>query len=290
MSIESPFTHITDLNSSWPDGAVDDVSEGDNHIRGLKTVLLTDFPNIDAAVTADPADLNRTDITTEGTSETSKVMTVSSGDAIVNTGMTWTDLGAVTTADINGGTIDGVALGTTNTGNTESPGNSSTKLATTAFVQDTKWTFLDTFDTTGTTELGNNTSIPSTAIGIKFVFYGPSTIGSGVQSVVLGDSGGYSTTVAGGISSGTINVGFSTVYQVSVSAVAAITQYGTIEFTKLDGVNVWTGSGVVADGSGTVDTSISGGMITLAGALDRCKVTIPSSTFDAGSVDVYVRS
>ena len=52
--------YLDDLNSSNP-AAGDDVSEGDDHIRGIKNVLKTTFPNIDAAVNATPTELNYVD-------------------------------------------------------------------------------------------------------------------------------------------------------------------------------------------------------------------------------------
>ncbi|MBC7603865.1 MAG: hypothetical protein H7255_14555 [Ramlibacter sp.] len=56
MTVET-FTHINALNPALP--AVDDpIPEGDDQIRGLKQVLVTDFPNIDSPVTATPAQLN----------------------------------------------------------------------------------------------------------------------------------------------------------------------------------------------------------------------------------------
>ena len=50
---------ITNLVPSNPAGT-DPVSEGDNHIAGTKNVLLNSFPAINGAVTATPADLNKT--------------------------------------------------------------------------------------------------------------------------------------------------------------------------------------------------------------------------------------
>ena len=50
--------YIDDLNSSNPVGATDPKSEGDDHIRGIKNVLKTTFPNINGAVTSTPAELN----------------------------------------------------------------------------------------------------------------------------------------------------------------------------------------------------------------------------------------
>ena len=51
---------LDDLNASNP-AAGDDVSEGDDHIRGIKNVLKLTFPNVDAAVNATPTELNYVD-------------------------------------------------------------------------------------------------------------------------------------------------------------------------------------------------------------------------------------
>src|SRR4051812_43863949 len=50
-------THISDLNSSWPLGS-DLASTSDDHIRNIKVALKTDFPNVNAAVTGTPTQLN----------------------------------------------------------------------------------------------------------------------------------------------------------------------------------------------------------------------------------------
>ena len=52
--------YIDSLNSSNP-AAGDNVSEGDDHIRGIKNVLKTTFPSIDGAVTATDTELNYVD-------------------------------------------------------------------------------------------------------------------------------------------------------------------------------------------------------------------------------------
>jgi hypothetical protein len=57
MSLET-FTFITSLVNTNPVGAVDPKSQGDDHLRGIKTVLLNSWPNINAAVSATPAQLN----------------------------------------------------------------------------------------------------------------------------------------------------------------------------------------------------------------------------------------
>ncbi len=49
--------YIDDLNSSNP-AAGDNVSEGDDHIRGIKNVLKTTFPSIDGAITPSDTEIN----------------------------------------------------------------------------------------------------------------------------------------------------------------------------------------------------------------------------------------
>jgi len=59
MSLES-FNFIDSLNASNPT-TTDNVSEGDDHIRGIKSTLKTTFPNINAAITATDEELNYVD-------------------------------------------------------------------------------------------------------------------------------------------------------------------------------------------------------------------------------------
>jgi len=109
MGLET-VNHISDLNVANPLSG-DNVSQGDDHIRNIKKALLTDFPNINAAVAATPTQLDYTTVTTLGTAEAAKALTVSLASTMTFNGMTIADLGTVTTADINGGTVDGVAIG-----------------------------------------------------------------------------------------------------------------------------------------------------------------------------------
>jgi microcystin-dependent protein len=57
MPVETA-TYITTLNSSNPPSS-DQMSQADDHLRLLKAVLLATFPNLNAAVTATPAQLNQ---------------------------------------------------------------------------------------------------------------------------------------------------------------------------------------------------------------------------------------
>lgn len=68
MTVES-VTVISDLNASYP-AAGDVRSEGDDHIRNLKTGIKTTFPNISGAVTSSHTELNMLDGAT-GTVRTS---------------------------------------------------------------------------------------------------------------------------------------------------------------------------------------------------------------------------
>lgn len=64
--------YIDSLNSSNPT-ATDGVSEGDDHIRGIKNVLKTTFPNVSGAVTSTHTELNLLDGVTATTSELNRV-------------------------------------------------------------------------------------------------------------------------------------------------------------------------------------------------------------------------
>lgn len=57
MGLEA-FSYITSLNSSNPVGASDPKSEGDDHLRGIKSVLLASFPSISGAVTLSHTQIN----------------------------------------------------------------------------------------------------------------------------------------------------------------------------------------------------------------------------------------
>ncbi|MBT8145480.1 MAG: hypothetical protein KJN90_01425 [Gammaproteobacteria bacterium] len=109
MAFESAL-HIDELDESSP--LTSDDPFGDNAIykelQQLKSVLKTDFGAVSGAVTATDVELNYLDITTLGTAETSKALTISATDTWNVAGMTCANLGTVTTIDINGGTINGI--------------------------------------------------------------------------------------------------------------------------------------------------------------------------------------
>ena len=57
MGLESA-TFLSGLVATNPIGATDPKSQGDDHLRLIKSVLLATFPNLNAAVNATPAQLN----------------------------------------------------------------------------------------------------------------------------------------------------------------------------------------------------------------------------------------
>lgn len=58
MALET-FGFIDDLDPSSPDGATEYVSQGDDHVKGIKLTLKNTFPNITGAVTATQDELNQ---------------------------------------------------------------------------------------------------------------------------------------------------------------------------------------------------------------------------------------
>ena len=74
-------------------------------------VLTTDFANVSGAVTTSDVELNYLDITTLGTTQNSKAVTQDASGNINAASTTWSNLGAVTTVDINGGTWQGTIDG-----------------------------------------------------------------------------------------------------------------------------------------------------------------------------------
>lgn len=97
MGLESA-SHIDELNASNPVHATDPVSAGDDHIRLIKSVLLTDFANISDPVTASHTELNYLDGVTGVTG---------TGNLVLSASPTLT--GTLTAAAIAATTYDGIA-------------------------------------------------------------------------------------------------------------------------------------------------------------------------------------
>ena len=106
-------SHIDELVASSPTTTDDPFGANAIYLelQQLKTVLTTDFANVSGAVTASDVEMNYLDITTLGTAQTSKALTISATDTWNVAGMTCANLGTITTVDINGGTWAGTIDG-----------------------------------------------------------------------------------------------------------------------------------------------------------------------------------
>ena len=101
MGLET-FGFIDSLNASNPVAGTDQVLEGDDHIRGIKSTLKSQFPNLTAAVNPTATELNTLDGITATTAELNKLDGVTATTAELNTMAGVTS----TTAELN--ILDGV--------------------------------------------------------------------------------------------------------------------------------------------------------------------------------------
>lgn len=76
MGLETA-TYVDGLNSSNP-AATDGLAQADDHIRLIKGTIKSTFPNLNAAVTADPTELNILDGATVTTAEVNHLSGVTS--------------------------------------------------------------------------------------------------------------------------------------------------------------------------------------------------------------------
>lgn len=161
MALETG-TYISDLVVTNPT-ATDPKAEGDDHVRLIKSTVKATFPNITGAVTATQVELNTLDGITASTAELNILdgVTASTAELNILDGVTATaselnvldgitastaelnimDGVTVTAADINTVTLKANINSPTFTGTPLAPtptlGDSSTKIATTAFVAST---------------------------------------------------------------------------------------------------------------------------------------------------------
>ena len=116
MALESA-TYISDLVTTNPTSS-DNLSQGDDHIRLLKSTLKTTFPNVSGAVTADHTELNKLDGLTASTAQlnyvtgvTSAIQTQLDAKANLGTSNTFTGNQAITGNLTVSGTISGGGVG-----------------------------------------------------------------------------------------------------------------------------------------------------------------------------------
>ena len=131
------------------------------------------------------------------------------------------------------------------------------------------------------------TGIPSWVERITVMFNGVSTNGTNSILVQLGTSAGITATGYTGslITFGPAFTAFSTGFLVTSTA-AARTNAGHIFITNISG-NAWVESSSLAN-QAAADNTMSAGAVTLAGVLDRLRITTVggTDTFDAGTINI----
>ena len=83
MALETPVTTIDTLVASNP-ASTDGLQDADNHIRNVKSALLTTFPNITGAMTSSHTELNVLDGITSSTAELNLLDGVTATTAEIN--------------------------------------------------------------------------------------------------------------------------------------------------------------------------------------------------------------
>ena len=263
MAVESA-THISELDLTTIGVGTEPV-EGGEQVNLVKTVLKTDFANINAAVTATAAELNYLDIATLGTAAASKALVADASANINAAAITWTNAGTMTTVDINGGTIEGTVGGTT-----PASGTFTTLTANTSFVLNGS-TALTSVDTDLSTTSASHDTM-TTALAVKT--YADSVVtGYALESYVDARAFVVLTHVIDDISTAT------TVY-VPVSVAGTVTRVDTVLGGTISG----------ADAAIALTTSTDQGMANItvanagsgAGDLDS-DTSINNATVTAGS-------
>lgn len=177
---------------------------------------------------------------------------------------------------------------------TAAVGTSTTQLATTAFVAANKLVAMTAQNSTSGTSI-DFTDIPSWVKRVTVMLNGVSTSGASLLITQLGTSSGFSVSGYNGTScdfnlTGANGVAFANVNGIRCRSFATSTDAwrGVLVLTNF-ATNTWVTSGSfengVASGIGTSSISF---LHTLAGALDRIRITTVNGTdtFDAGSINV----
>jgi hypothetical protein len=178
------------------------------------------------------------------------------------------------------GTISG-----TSTATTQSIGDNSTKVATTAYADRRPVQGTPTATTSGTTV--TMTGIPTWTKKITFMLKGVKTSGTSVKQIQVGSG---SLTATGYL--GTMwNLGANSLITTGIglnSTVAADLLHGIVVLTlENSSTNSWSFSGLITN-SNAAGLYMTAGTISLAGALDRIGITTVNGTdtFGAGEINI----
>jgi hypothetical protein len=126
------------------------------------------------------------------------------------------------------------------------------------------------------------TSLPAWIKRITVMFSGVSSAGSSDLLIQLGDAGGIENTGYSSSYTQTTTTGSSTSGLILAAATSSDLWYGSVIITSF-GSNTWTSIGNLTN---TGAVRISAGIKATSDTLDRIRITVPSSTFDAGSINI----
>jgi len=126
------------------------------------------------------------------------------------------------------------------------------------------------------------TSLPAWCKKITVMFSGVSSAGSSDLLIQLGDAGGIENTGYSSSYTQTTTTGSSTSGLILAAATSSDLWYGSVIITSF-GSNTWTSIGNLTN---TGAVRISAGIKATSDTLDRIRITVPSSTFDAGSINI----
>jgi len=133
------------------------------------------------------------------------------------------------------------------------------------------------------------TGLPAWVKRVSILFKGVSISGTSQFLIQLGSGSIQNTGYSGGgtrIGATSVGAGAYTTGFGFSNTTAATVYSGTTTLTSF-GSNIWVAAGVLG-GNATEFNSITGGDVTLSGALDRVRITTANGTdtFDAGSINI----
>ena len=238
MTVETG-TYINSLNASFPP-ETDALSEIDEHLKIIKSTVKATFPNVDAAVTATPAELNtKTALVSDGTNVTFNTgITAAKIKTLV--GITEPVAPAITTATDSGGEVTPVL---------------STGITAVEVWDLVKSAALDSIYPVGAIYTAITSGSPATVFGGTWVSFGQGRVMVGHDDATSPDT----DFVASSTDGSSVLVGGAKTHTLDVTEIPSHT-HGFTAFQTTSGTNNRTGGGALsASASGTTAATGDGG-------------------------------